>query len=840
MMTLIKLAEKHFVDRTLTTTEMTLLKNLPLGKEVVANLLDKDHSKNQNNYVYADLLRWLCINKTAREMVEPKGILLRNVIIKGNLDFEDMSVPFPIDIRNSILDEEIILRDAHLQNLVLYGCKIKSISADRLKVNGSIILSDSRIYKGISLYLARVEGDVYLENARVLNSKNIALALHMAKIEGSLYISNGCRVFGLLLMSNAIIRGNVFAEKGLFLRKNNHSIFAEDIQIGGSARLSNGFKTTGWVTLINGSINSHLDCSNSGYRSKKNWVIIANGIHVKGNVDLFGAYINGLLNFKSAIIEGDFILTNTQLIGARGFYALLATEIKIGGSLFLNDKKTATSRGFRCLGLLSLERSQIEGEVNLRNARLLNRGRDCLNLSQSVIGQSINAKQGFRSYGSVIITLSRVQGDVNFSGAFISNRGEDTLNLSSSNIKGILYCRNGFRSYGKVSIASSEIRGDVNFSAGYFENISKVTIFADGLVLKSIMLMDHGFKALGQVRMVNAVIEGSLECSGATFIHDGALKPGGEPEGEYLQYAFEASFLKVRSMVLLSSYPSVNIPFIVEGRLNFSGAEIGKDFYAQNIEFNSDYDNGINLSGATINQRFVWSPLKINQWTYLLLINTKVGQFDDSSDLFPKAANLNITGFTYDQIVSQKTEKDLNIEWLLNQRENTFNPQPYEQLAHVLHDSGLDTAANQIMVEKERHRRVYLTGFQKYWSQFLDISLRHGYASHRPLIIGLLFIIAGCFIFSWANEENLFVYKKKQEASVSFNSVMYSIDSFVPIINFHQQNARLPKSGRQCTLFEAKRDCGSLLSVYFWVHIVMGWVVSSLFVMSFTNLVRKH
>ena len=86
---------------------------------------------------------------------------------------------------------------------------------------------------------------------------------------------------------------------------------------------------------------------------------------------------------------------------------------------------------------------------------------------------------------------------------------------------------------------------------------------------------------------------------------------------------------------------------------------------------------------------------------------------------------------------------------------------------------------------------------------------------------------------------------------------MYSVDTFVPIINFHQQTYWLPNGnkGGNTTLPIVSLDfqtgnplpefnisqakTGSLLRWYLWFHIVSGWFLTSLWVAGFTGLVRR-
>jgi hypothetical protein len=60
----------------------------------------------------------------------------------------------------------------------------------------------------------------------------------------------------------------------------------------------------------------------------------------------------------------------------------------------------------------------------------------------------------------------------------------------------------------------------------------------------------------------------------------------------------------------------------------------------------------------------------------------------------------------------------------------------------------------------------------------------------------------------------------------ALNPWIYSLDTLLPIVDFHQETYWTPKDGLVRWL-------------YLPVHIMMGWVITTLFVVSFTGLVRR-
>lgn len=93
---------------------------------------------------------------------------------------------------------------------------------------------------------------------------------------------------------------------------------------------------------------------------------------------------------------------------------------------------------------------------------------------------------------------------------------------------------------------------------------------------------------------------------------------------------------------------------------------------------------------------------------------------------------------------------------------------------------------------------------------------------------------------------------KPQEISddyPKFHALMYSVDVFVPIIDFHQESYWLPNANikddleiplNYSNIIHYKNACiGSLLRWYLWFHIAMGWILTTLGLAGFTGLVRR-
>jgi hypothetical protein len=72
-----------------------------------------------------------------------------------------------------------------------------------------------------------------------------------------------------------------------------------------------------------------------------------------------------------------------------------------------------------------------------------------------------------------------------------------------------------------------------------------------------------------------------------------------------------------------------------------------------------------------------------------------------------------------------------------------------------------------------------------------------------------------------------------------FRPLVYSLDAVLPIVDLHQASRWLPDPAARCTVSSVGYPCGEWLRVYLWVHILVGWSLTSLAVAGFTGLVRR-
>ncbi|ACB51613.1 hypothetical protein cce_2263 [Crocosphaera subtropica ATCC 51142] len=272
------------------------------------------------------------------------------------------------------------------------------------------------------------------------------------------------------------------------------------------------------------------------------------------------------------------------------------------------------------------------------------------------------------------------------------------------------------------------------------------------------------------------------------------------------------------------------------------------------------------FSAATIGRTFILFKVKNSQEMTLFLSFAKINCLLAQEDSWPEKNKLYLEGLVYNSIDNDSSvDSQSRLKWIrLQNLEDNFSPQTYEQLAKVLRMSGHEEAATEILIAKQNDRRRYgeLKGFSWGWNFILGFTIDHGYRTQKILVFVLFFIGIGWGIFFWGESQNLMspsriialVNPSSTQKIIDpnypkFNALMYSVDSFVPIIDFYQESYWLPNANITTDLeiplnYSNKitwknANIGSLLRCYFWFHIFMGWVLTSLGVAGFTGLVRR-
>jgi len=243
---------------------------------------------------------------------------------------------------------------------------------------------------------------------------------------------------------------------------------------------------------------------------------------------------------------------------------------------------------------------------------------------------------------------------------------------------------NGSRIDGKVSLSGSDIKGHLSCTQATLRHPEGSAFKAQGMKVASSVLLE-GTTATGQVSLLGAQIGGQLVAIGVAF-HN--------PDG----HALNVQSAQVRGDAFLR-YAAI------EGEVSFMGAEISGVLDCSHAAMRNPDGSALNAQRLIVREGFIWRRLKDVAGT-VDLTSAHVGDLWDDPESWAMCEKIYLSGFIYDVLHGGINVPD-RLAWLkmgaVSQRE--FYPQPYEQLAKLLRDTGHLSDARTIRVAKEQEQR---------------------------------------------------------------------------------------------------------------------------------------
>lgn len=606
--------------------------------------------------------------------------------------------------------------------------------------------------------------------------------------------------------------------------------------------------------------------------------IRADDARIEGNVLLqFGFTSRGEINFSSAIIDGEFNLEGAHLSNPDG-RALDASGAKITGGV-------ALLHGFSATGELFFVNANIQGDLMCSGAQLHNPGKTTLDASATRIGGNAFLRNQFHSEGTVSFLAASIGGSLECDhGEFFNPEGK-AIDANSSRIGGSVFFRDHFASQGEIDLVTATVGGNFECDSATLRNPGKRAMNAYALKVSKSMFLRNDFVSEGSIFLVDATIEGDFECNRGRFLHPKARPPASETEvlsssaQENDPAAIYAAGIKVNGTMWFGR------GFVADGGLYFVNGTIGGNLVlefgelrnppgyalnAENIKIDGNLyvsgtmiDGGINLFSARVATDFQWNPKQLSANSTLDLRNARTAILEDTAASWPGAGHLLLDGFIYERIVDgSPVEARTRTDWLDRQPDGKFRPQPYEQLASVLRTMGYEREAREIMIQKNRARANFTTPFWRewWWYNLFGWSIGYGYAPLRAFLISLAMIALGGVVFEAGYRRNLIRptneagYCKDSAGQVviengrrtvsedypKFNAFVYSLESFTPLLKLDQSSNWSPNAhcGRDRRLGPFHYKSGGAVRAYLWIHIIAGWVLTTLWVGGVTGLVK--
>lgn len=542
------------------------------------------------------------------------------------------------------------------------------------------------------------------------------------------------------------------------------------------------------------------------------------------------------INAERAKIKGSVFLSNgfcsegeVQFLGARigsnfdcgagrfrnpGGKALRADRIRIRGSLFLRNAFVAEGE-VRLLG------AEVGGNFECNDGSFSNPGGSAISGDRMSVQGSVFLRDGFIAEGEVRLLGAQVNGNLECNGGKFKNPGASALNADRISVKGNVLLHNGFVAEGGVDLPGAQIGNNLACDAGILKNSGGTALNADSVNVRGFVFFRAGFSADGEVNLLSAQIGDNLECDAGTFRNSGGI-------------ALNADRVGVQGDVLLRD------GFIAEGE--------------------------VRLADSVVRGTIVWTGVRNPDRLSLNLSNASAGAICDDKSCWPGPGKLNLDGFIYNHITSGLTDTKNRLAWLKLQQ--PFTPQPYRQLAKVMHNAGVDRGARRVLFAMEDHlwkeeRTLAATLFR--WP--LSLVVGYGYYPIRALAGLAILVLVGCGVFAAARLAGAMV-PRDEAAYAQFKATghapshyeplepfVYSLENSLPLVklgqtdrwgpdpapNSHPPSSTTPETTNAgypgtTSLFTSPR----FLFAFQRLQVLFGWILATLFVAGVTGIVQKN
>ena len=449
---LIRLAEARFPN--LREAEFRVLRAAPAGEEAWCGSSQKDFDPSNDpakantwgneRSVRAELIRWLCIHRQAREHVDPRGLQIHGARIEGPLDLSFVRVRFPLSLQSCSFKGEIRLRFLRIPTISFNGSCARSINAECSKVKGSISFANGFCADGeIQLAGTRIGNNLDCVAGRFRNFPGKALRADRVKVRGSVFFRNGFSAEGEVRLFGAKIRGNLECNDGTFLNATGSALSADRAKVRGSVFLRDGFSTDGEVRLVGMQIGGNLECNGGKFKRSSGVVLNADRISVKGNVLLHNGFVaEGEVHLVGAQI-GNNLTCDAGVFKNPGGTALNADGINVRGFVFMRN-------GFSADGEVNLLSAQLGDNFECDGGSFQNAGGKALNADRISVQGDVLLRNGFRAEGEVSLSSSVTKGTVEWAG--VANPKHASLNLSYATAGAIRDDKVSWPGPGKLSI----------------------------------------------------------------------------------------------------------------------------------------------------------------------------------------------------------------------------------------------------------------------------------------------------------------------------------------------------------------------------------------------------
>jgi hypothetical protein len=730
--------------------------------------------------VSADVLRRCC--HELRDQVDPRGLHLKNVVIAGRLDLAGLTVPFPLRFDGCEFDSAPVVEGAELFELSLTSCpRLPGLLGNGLRLRRDLDLSRSRVAGA--------------HRTSASTSKRSAIWLCESEIGGR------------LLCVDATIDG-----------QGGRSIQADRVRVGGAVRLIHQFHSMGEVRLMGARLGGSLDLTGAQIESPEGPALDIEDATVEGSVFLIDdsagrrPLIRGRLDMASSRISGRFLIRNATIETHPGrpagsVYAvspvidaaLSASRLSVGAEVTLAGRCEVA-------GGIDMSMADVSSFTIGENCKLRAPGHTALDLTNAEIRALLRLDRNADVEGTVRLAGAVIHGTLALHGHIEKPEHGTLIGGSAMTVEGDVYL-DDLRAEGGVVAFTSAKLGSLSARRTQLLNADGYSLRLSQALVKGPVRLIDGFTSTGLVALNRTIIEGRLHFTGGSFdcLHPSPANEDG--------HAIEAISATVHGSV-----------------------DLGWKTVSPSVNFTDLTTSSLADDPATWPQRFTIAGMTYDRFER------------------PQGAS---PGPVWDQAA--------RCRWL--RRQTAFDSGPYEQAAKVFRQHGYIREAEQILIAQRRHARQVGWSNATWLRRMLDAiyaTIGYGYRPARVLwvLAGLLILVAASLELPAsqatlrATNGNGQVYTTTGPVVISpdagtkggqisnsprtdscgdgevrcFSPVLYAIDTVIPLIALDQRSTWYP---------DPHTPGGELMLWWLNLATLLGWLLSSIFVLSLARLSRS-
>jgi hypothetical protein len=719
----------------------------------------------------------------AQDGIDPRGVRIASAIITGPVDLAGLELPFPLRFTECEFDVAPDVSGATLAELALTGCpRLPGLVGNGLRVRRDLDLSRSHVTGGL--------------RTSASTSKRAAVWLCESYIGGR------------LLCVDTVIEAD-----------GERSIQADRMHVGGNVRLLHNFTARGEIRLVGARIDGSLDLT--GVRLEATTAGLALDLGdatIEGSVFLISSpagrqpVIEGRVDIGSAKISGQFLVRDASINGhasvpsgsayaqARaGGTAISAARLSVGADVTLEGACAVT--GGIDLSMSDMSGFSVGGDCTLRGV-----GHPALDLTNARLRAGLTIYPGASVEGTLCLRGARVRGDLSLQD-FTLTVPESTWLIAGQGltVDGNVVLNRLRATGGPLEFGGATLGSLVDVSRARLSNPRGYTLSLHHATVRGSVHLNHA-ESTGLIMLNRAAIGGRIQCTGGRFTC------AGPAEFNEHGHAIEATSATIRG-----------------------GMELGWDTVSPSVDFTNASTTYLADDPRNWPERFVISGLRYDRF----------GQP-------PGVAS------------AQPWDHRARCTWL--SRQSAYDAGPYEQAARVFREHGYASGAEQILIAQRRDASRVPGGRGAVPRRILDevfgATVRYGYQPGRVLwLLAVLLILVITSLSLPAGRATLRtadaagdVYGTTgllREADGApapaatrpgrpdacgdgqvrcFSPVLYAIDTVVPLVSLEQRSTWYP---------DPNEPDGTFMQWWLNAATLLGWLLSSIFVLSLARLTRS-